>query len=305
MPRQQISVLLLDRDGGVLSTLAASEWVDAALRRRQYLAQQDGTDVAIARAILSRKFEFQLNTIITHDRILPGAQRAYDLVKAAVAWFNLPDVPPWLSTMGHLRLYEAKIALAYFQAWKDWRLTWYKADIHKVPSHWLTCGTRNSPISSGQTARWAIDPVHACLNYAYGVLEGQCRQALSSQGFDVACGFLHADKPGRDSLVYDLMQCERGTVDGLVLKFLSRRTMHYGDMTRVNDGSCRLHPQITRAVAAACRIEQYQIDTHALWFRDALLAPLSDQPKVKVNTTTFRHRKRTTRRRKEVVVPVW
>ena len=52
------------------------------------------------------------------------------------------------------------------------------------------------------------------LNYAYGCLEASCRQALAIHGFDVACGFLHADLKGRDSLVYDLMELERGTVDG-------------------------------------------------------------------------------------------
>jgi hypothetical protein len=91
----------------------------------------------------------------------------------------------------------------------------------------------------------------------------------------VACGFLHLDKPGRDSLVYDLMECERGTVDGLVLDFLARTTLHYGDVTRVADGSCRLHPQLARAVVASCRVGQDGLDLHARWLRDALqLAPV-------------------------------
>jgi hypothetical protein len=118
-----------------------------------------------------------------------------------------------------------------------------------------------------------VDPLNAALNYAYALLEGQCRQALTRLGFDVACGFLHADKPGRDSLVYDLMECERGTVDGLVLDFLTCTTLHWGDMTPVSDGSCRLHPQLARAVVAACRVEQARLDAPARWLRDVLLAP--------------------------------
>ena len=50
----------------------------------------------------------------------------------------------------------------------------------------------------------AVDPANAVLNYAYGGLEAQCRQALAAKAFDLACGFLHADKQYRDSLVYDL-----------------------------------------------------------------------------------------------------
>jgi CRISP-associated protein Cas1 len=94
----------------------------------------------------------------------------------------------------------------------------------------------------GPAVRHMVDLVSAKLNYAYALLEGQCRQALTRLGFDVARGFLHVDKPGRDSLVYDLMECERGAVDGLVLDFLGRTMLHYGDVTPVSDGSCRLHP---------------------------------------------------------------
>jgi CRISPR/Cas system-associated endonuclease Cas1 len=112
----------------------------------------------------------------------------------------------------------------------------------------------------------------AILNYAYGVLEGQVRLALSARGFNLACGFLRADKAGRDSLVYDLMGCERGTVDGLVLDFLARTKFHGGDFTRVNDGSVRLHPQLARVVVASCRVPQSRLDEQARWLRMTLPA---------------------------------
>jgi CRISPR-associated protein Cas1 len=102
--------------------------------------------------------------------------------------------------------------------------------------------------------------VNACLNYVYGVLESVVRQALTSQGFDVACGFLHADLKGRDSVVYDLMEPLRGMVDRLVLRLLASHTLHYGDLTRVHDGSCRLHSQLARAVVAACKLSQETIE---------------------------------------------
>lgn len=125
-------------------------------------------------------------------------------------------------------------------------------------------------------ARCAVDPLNAALNCAYALLEGQCRQALTRLGFLAACGFLYADKLGRDSLVYDLMECDRGSVDGLVLDFLARTTLHWGDITPGSDGSCRLHPQLARAVVAACRIEQARLDEHARWQRDPLLAPAAE-----------------------------
>src|SRR5258708_34208427 len=92
---------------------------------------------------------------------------------------------------------------------------------------------------------------------------------LSRHGFDLACRFLHADTDRRDSLVYDIMECERGTVDGLVLDFLKATTFHKGDFTPVSDGSCRLQPQLARAVAAVCRVQQDRLDGHARWLRTA------------------------------------
>jgi CRISPR-associated endonuclease Cas1 len=152
--------------------------------------------------------------------------------------------------------------------------SWAKGDDRRVPPHWLAVRERSSPLAPNGNARRAVDPLNAILNYAYGVLEGQCRQALAARGFDLACGFLHADKPGRDSLVYDLMECERGTVDRLVLDFLARTTLHYGDVTPVSDGSCRLHPQLARAVVEGCRVEQRRLDEHAKRLATTLTASI-------------------------------
>jgi CRISPR/Cas system-associated endonuclease Cas1 len=96
------------------------------------------------------------------------------------------------------------------------------------------------------------------------------------QGFDLATGFLHADKPGRDSLVFDLMECVRGAVDDLVLAFLDRTTLHAASFARVGDGGVRLHPQLARAVVAACRVSQDQLDDHARWLRSALLKDVTE-----------------------------
>jgi hypothetical protein len=68
------------------------------------------------------------------------------------------------------------------------------------------------------------------------------------------------------------MECERGTVDGLVLDFLARTTFHAGDFTRATDGSVKLHPQLARAAVASCRAPQSRLDEHVRWLRSTLLA---------------------------------
>jgi CRISPR-associated protein Cas1 len=74
---------------------------------------------------------------------------------------------------------------------------------------------------------------------------------LLAEGLDPTCGFLHVDKYGRDSLTYDLMELERGAVDDLLLTFLGKATLHYGDFARAAYGAVALHPQLTRLLLAS------------------------------------------------------
>jgi CRISPR-associated endonuclease Cas1 len=226
--------------------------------------------VPICQEVLQRKLTAQRATLARHPE-LPGQAHALDVLDMALAWLTLPELPPWLQSVDMVRTYEARTARAYFAAWDGWTVRWDRADAKRVPPHWKVARDRSSPLAPGGNARRAVDPLNAVLNCTYALLEGQCRQALMRLGFDVACGFLHLDKPGRDSLVYDLMECERGTVDGLVLDFLARTTLHFGDVTRAADGSCRLHSQLARAVVASCRVGQDSLDLHARWLGDALL----------------------------------
>jgi CRISP-associated protein Cas1 len=269
---ESITVTLLGRDGERLATLTPNEAADAALRRCQYLAHERGTAVPIVRELLRRKFAAHLETIMAVHTHLLEADRAMDMLRTAIFWFSLETPPPWLSTIDQLRTYEGRAAAAYFSCWRSFRVRWARGDVKKIPPHWQFFDGRSSPVTARGLPRHAIDPVNAALNYAYGILESGVRQALTSQGFDVACGFLHADLKGRDSLVYDVMEPLRGMVDGLVLRFLSEHVLHYGDITRVNDGSCRLHPQLARVVVAACKLPQETIDQQATWLRETLLA---------------------------------
>ncbi len=90
--------------------------------------------------------------------------------------------------------------------------------------------------------------MNAILNYAYGVLESQVRIATVAAGLDPTIGYLHACRPGRMALVYDLMEPLRPQVDRLVLDFVRSRTFAPKDFMLTSSGVCRLHPQLARAM---------------------------------------------------------
>jgi len=74
-----------------------------------------------------------------------------------------------------------------------------------------------------RSGRYAEDPVNSMLNYGYALLEGEVWRGVHYAGLDPYGGFLHVDRPGRPSMVLDLMEEFRQqlvdkTVVGLVTK---------------------------------------------------------------------------------------
>ena len=94
--------------------------------------------------------------------------------------------------------------------------------------------------------RHASHLVNAMLNYAYGFLKSQVRTATVSEGFDLAIVYLHACRPRRVALVYDLMEQLRSQVDCLVLDFVRSHTFTPDDFILKVSGVCWLHPQLAR-----------------------------------------------------------
>lgn len=58
----------------------------------------------------------------------------------------------------------------------------------------------------GRVRRGATDRVNALLNYGYGILYSQVWGAVVTAGLEPFVGFLHVDRPGKPSLVLDLVE---------------------------------------------------------------------------------------------------
>jgi CRISPR-associated protein Cas1 len=72
--------------------------------------------------------------------------------------------------------------------------------------------------------RGAADLVNQCLNYGYGILYAQVERAVLLAGLDPYAGFLHEDRPGKPSLVLDLVEEFRAqSVDRCVFALLNQR----------------------------------------------------------------------------------
>lgn len=76
---------------------------------------------------------------------------------------------------------------------------------------------------SQRVGRGATDPINSLLNYGYGILYGQVERALVLAGLDPFAGFVHADRPGKPSLVLDLIEeFRQSAVDRVVFGLANR-----------------------------------------------------------------------------------
>ncbi|BCX02781.1 MAG: CRISPR-associated endonuclease Cas1 [Candidatus Roseilinea sp.] len=75
----------------------------------------------------------------------------------------------------------------------------------------------------GRRTRHARDPFNSALNYGYAILSRQIEQALVLAGLDPFAGFLHADRPGKPSLTFDLIEeFRQAVVDRTVIGMVGK-----------------------------------------------------------------------------------
>ncbi len=75
-----------------------------------------------------------------------------------------------------------------------------------------------------------LDPVNALLSFSYSLLAAESAAALEGVGLDSYVGFLHRDRPGRNSLALDLMEELRPLIaDRFVLKIINRKQINSND----------------------------------------------------------------------------
>jgi CRISPR-associated endonuclease Cas1 len=232
-----IGYIQIDRDGRLTAGSAPLGNDDPRLRRAQALAVENPIGLEMARFVLGRKLLGQAALL----EKLTEVDKPIGLLTKAIR--GVPTAP----TLGSLRLLEAKAAAAYWSAWEGIGVQFARADLSRVPHHWLGFGHRGSPMSSGP--RLAANPANAMLNYLYAVLEAEARFACLAVGLDPGLGILHADQRARDSLALDLMEAVRPDVDTYILRLLSSHTFRAKDFHETRQGACRILSPLTHRLA--------------------------------------------------------
>ena len=93
----------------------------------------------------------------------------------------------------------------------------------------------------GRSRRPPLDAFNAMLSFAYSLLTHDCASALESVGLDAYVGYLHRDRPGRESLALDLMEELRPCfADRFVLTLVNNRVVKPSDFEFRESGAVYL-----------------------------------------------------------------
>jgi CRISPR-associated endonuclease Cas1 len=216
-----ITVTTLTPDCELVAHYATTDRAtDTKLLRRQALAHGTDSGTEVARELLTRKVNEQAGLLLKLFNDSNTAGRLYHYAE------RMAESGAILQSNGD------KASLSELEGWaaRDYFATWVgKATVpfdarslKRIPANWLAYLGRSSEIVGGGKKYNASDPVNAMLNYAYTLGYAECRRACVAHGLSPALGYIHADKPGRDSLALDVLEAIRPDIDGYVLGLLGK-----------------------------------------------------------------------------------
>ena len=211
--------------GRFLARVCGESSGNVLLRREQYrIADDPRRSCEIARNMIFGKLSNSAASI--QRTIRDHALRVSDCGLDNAAHQIKELLPPVLETldMEALRGLEGVGAAAYFGVFDH-----------------LLLNRKEDFFFHGRNRRPPLDRVNAMLSFAYSLLAHDCASALESVGLDAYVGFLHRDRPGRESLALDLMEELRPCMaDRFVLTLVNNRMIRPEDFQTQDSGAVLL-----------------------------------------------------------------
>ena len=115
----------------------------------------------------------------------------------------------------------------------------------------------------GRNRRPPRDPVNALLSFLYSIMAKEISGALQGVGLDPQVGFLHEERPGRDSLALDLLEEFRAPIiDRLVLTLVNRQQIKTADFSTDMLGGVTMKDDARKLVLQAWQAKKQEEITH-------------------------------------------
>ncbi len=188
--QREIGLAFCSPRGKFLARVAGQAPGNVLLRRMQYrIADDPSQSCRIARNMIFGKV---YNARWSVERTRRDHALRIDAAQFSAVSGQLQGLLPQIAeetSLDALRGLEGAGATAYFRVLDDMILQGKETFYFRERS-------RRPP----------LDAFNALLSFAYSLLAHDCASALESVGLDAYVGYLHRDRPGRESLALDLME---------------------------------------------------------------------------------------------------
>ena len=173
---------------------------------------------------------------------------------------------------------EAKAASVYWRSWRDLGLIARRG--HDLPQSWRRFANRNKG-AEFLGNKHASHPISAMINYCIVVEAGRLARALAGEGMALQIGFLHSDKHGRNSLVWDCIEPLRAKINARVFAFVASREFVRSDFPASGINVHRIARPIIAELLQQCFLPERDILDAAAWLGDLVMRCGAPSPRVK------------------------
>lgn len=244
---RNIALVFLTMNGRFLFRVIGESKGNVVLRKRQYLLSEDES----SSAVIARNFI--LGKLYNHKWMLERTARDYamriDAARFKEGSRKLSLIMAEVRTcenLERLRGLEGQAAVLYFGLFDDMIL--------QQKEHFAF---------RQRTRRPPLDPVNAMLSLAYTLLAHDMRAALEGVGLDAYVGFMHRDRPGRESLALDVMEELRGVfADRFVLSLINKKQVGQEDFVTKESGAVVMKEDARRVFLSAWQERKQETLTH-------------------------------------------
>lgn len=242
-----IGLMFFSPRGKFLAKSSGKEYGNVLLRKEQYRISDDleRSHKYAQNMILGKVFNSRWNierTIRDHKLRVDSEQlkKISNCLKE-----ELPKIEE-SSNLDNLRGIEGKSAEQYFSVF-DLLILNQKEDFY--------FHSRNK--------RPPQDNMNALLSFTYTILAGDCSNALTSVGLDSYVGFMHRDRPGRNSLSLDLMEELRPIMaDRFILTLVNMKIIRKEHFEKQKDGAVILNETGRKIFFTSWQNHKKEIITH-------------------------------------------
>jgi CRISPR/Cas system-associated endonuclease Cas1 len=227
-------------------TMTRMRDIDPAIIRAQCAADP----IKIAREIVRAKVGAELKATITDAKARKREFEEWDIKLNSAR------------SVAEIMIVESRAAASYWRTFRDAGLRERKNG--NLPRSWLRFAQRNKG-AAFLGNQHASHPINAMLNYAYIVEAGRLAKALAANGLCLSIGYLHSDKKGRNSLVWDAIEPLRPAIDAKVFEFVEAHEFARRDFPQSGYNVHRLSRDVTQLLLHSASLAARDIDDAAAW----------------------------------------